>query len=149
MNFNEVLRIAQAAWDKTKPPSDPVWNGCAAQHRQMFAAKAEAVINTGHAVDNFEAAVKRLAQEAEGKQAVIEEVAAESPGSHSDEIQLEAARRQGRIPSPEAPKAAAASAGVASAGASQSVAAEAPKKRSHKAKSKGEAKSSKKSSKKG
>jgi hypothetical protein len=92
MHFTEVIRIAQRAWDTTKDKSDPVWNDCDPAHRQKFAAAAQAVIDSGHAVSDFEHAVKKFAQEAEVKRELIEEVQAEQPTAHSDEIQLEAAK---------------------------------------------------------
>lgn len=94
MHFTEVIRIAQRAWDVTKDKSDPVWNECDLAHRQNFAAAAQAVIDSGHAVNDFEHAVRKFAQEAEEKRELIEEVQAEHPTAHSDEIQLEAAKRQ-------------------------------------------------------
>lgn len=94
MHFTQVVLIAQKAWDATKDKSDPVWNDCDPAHRQKFAAAAQAVIDSGHAVNDFEHAVKRLAREAEAGREVVAEVQAEQPTAHSDEIQLEAAKRQ-------------------------------------------------------
>lgn len=93
MHISEVTLLAQRAWDSTKDPSDPVWNECDTAHRQKFLAIAQAVVDSGHAVDGFEHAVKRLANEAQSKREVIEQVQVEHPTAHSDELQLMASRR--------------------------------------------------------
>lgn len=98
MHFTEVTRIAQQAWDKTKDKSDPVWNECDPHHRQVFLATAQAVVDTGHAVNDFEAAVKRLAQEAQEKSVSIAEVQAENPTAHGDEVQAIAAESKPNVP---------------------------------------------------
>ena len=118
MHHHEVIKIAQQAWDKTKPAADPVWLECDAHHRQVFIATAQAVVDSGHAVNDFEAAVKRLAQEAAEKREVVEQVQAENPTAHSDEVQAIAAG----VVEPQAVSAA--PVGVASA---EAAPAEAPK----------------------
>jgi hypothetical protein len=91
MHYQEIARIAQQAWDKTKDKSDPVWESCDPHHRQVFVATATGVINSGHAVNDFEHAVKKLVQDAEEKQKAIAEVQAENPTAHADELQARAA----------------------------------------------------------
>lgn len=92
LHFTEITRLAQAAWDKTKDKSDPVWNDCDPAHRQKFLAVAQAVVESGHAVNDFEHAVKKLAQDAEARREAIEAAHAENPTAHADELPLIAAR---------------------------------------------------------
>jgi hypothetical protein len=86
MHYQEIAKIAQQAWDKTKDKSDPVWNDCDSHHRQVFIATATGVINSGHAVNDFEHAVKKLANVEARAVKAIAEVQAENPTAHSDEI---------------------------------------------------------------
>ena len=57
MHHTEILQIAAAAWDRTKPADDPSFNNCSLTHRENLVAQTETVIRTGGASNDFEKAV--------------------------------------------------------------------------------------------
>lgn len=86
MHFNEIINLAARAWHEIKVAADPEFNDCQITHREQLGAAAKGVVDSGQAFSPFEQAVLRLYRADMEAKSEAEQILADNPTLHGDEV---------------------------------------------------------------